>query len=156
MANLCDFSMKVKGSKEAVERVLSCIPDSDKPNGKTFAGYVSARKEPLKKRKDGLYEAEAVGHCNWSVEDAMRRSGAYSESNPSDTNLEEQSIDCEIEVFSEETGNDFGEHFVFKKGECVVEEYDSLETISVDEDGFEDRRHPRYIPDEDDYEWDMD
>lgn len=160
MANICDFSMRVKGSKEAVERVLSCFATNKfeseyNPNKKCFAGIYNSDYEPIKKREDGLYESEINGSCKWSVISSMGSDGYYREDEEHLTNYEEQSKDCEIEIFSEEPGMDFGEHFHYKDGECLSNDCENLDHY-VDEDGEEQERHPRYIPDEDDYEWDMD
>ena len=38
------------------------------------------------------------------------------------TDLEEQSKDCEIEVFSEEEGCAFSEHYIFKNGKCLLDD----------------------------------
>ena len=45
------------------------------------------------------------------------------------------SEDCEIEVFSEEPGMGFSEHYIFKNGECLCDEEREITSGGYDENG---------------------
>jgi hypothetical protein len=51
------------------------------------------------------------------------------------TTLKEQSKNCEIEVFSEEPGCMFSEHYLFKNGKCLIDDCIEISATEEDEDG---------------------
>jgi len=149
MPNYCDYEMKIKGSKEAIERVLACLKANynygeGKPEHKHFFRVFGAyESDEMEKNDDGTYTLFVYGDCAWSVSSCML-DGAFSyyELLKKDypdifmgTTLEEQSKDCEIEVFSEEPGMCFSEHYIFKNGECICDDTQDIESGGYDEKG---------------------
>lgn len=139
MPNYCDYEMRIKGSKNAIERVIECLNTGynygeGKPSHKHFFRVFQCEEGELADNKDGTFTIEVYGYCAWSVYCAMMGTTtdkmSYYASVQADypdifmgTNLWEQSEDCEIEVFGEETeGMWFSEHYYFKNGECLVNE----------------------------------
>lgn len=135
MPNYCEYEMKIKGSKNAIERVMKCLnADYDYSKGKPshkhfFRVFGAYNDEEMEKNEDGTFTQYLYGDCAWSVYCCMC-SGEHTyynhckeefSKNFMGTTLLEQSKDCEIEVFSEEEGMNFSEHYLFVKGECVVD-----------------------------------
>ena len=149
MANCCDYEMKIKGSKEAIQRVIDCLKadydyDEGKPSHKHFFRVFSVYDdEPLEDNGDGTFTKYIFGDCAWSVYSCMCRGGStyydYCKMEHPDTfmgtNLTEQSQDCEIEIFSEEPGCEFSEHYIYKNGECLADDCVDVEQGSYDDDG---------------------
>ena len=141
MPNYCNYEIQIKGSKEAIQRVIACLEaDYDynigKPEHKHFFRVFSVYYEEneMEQLDDNTYILFAYGDCAWSVHSCMC-SGEHTYYNDCKndfgenfmgTTLQEQSQDCEIEVFSEEEGMEFSEHYYFKNGECLID--DCVET----------------------------
>lgn len=149
MPNYCSYEMKIKGSKSAIERVLNCLKadynyKEGKPAHKHFFRVFSVNEYEgvIEKNSDNTYTKQVWGDCAWSVYCCMCKGGAtyYDEfkkdlgENFMGTNLYEQSQDCEIEVFSEEEGNGFSEHYIFENGECWLEESERIQTEYTDDE----------------------
>ena len=135
MPNYCNYEMKIKGSKNAINRVLACLKADynyyeGKPSQKHFFRVFGAYEDDFEKNDDGTYTLFVYGDCAWSVRSCMCSGhGTYYDSIKSEypkefmgTTLLEQSRDCEIEVFSEEEGMEFSEHYLFKNGECLCDD----------------------------------
>lgn len=145
MPNYCDYEMKIKGSKDAIKRVLECLKvDYDyckgKPRHKHFSRVFSAYEdERMEDNGDGTFTQFVYGSCAWSVYCCMCGGDhtyydSLRESHPDTfmgTDLVEQSQDCEIEVFSEEEGMEFSEHYIFKNGECLCDD-----TVEIQQAGY--------------------
>ena len=148
MANNCMYEMKVVGSKEAINRVVTCLKahynySVAKPEHKHFFRVFEAYDDKIEKIGDNTYSVFVWGDCAWSVSSCML-SGAHTYYNDlkkdfpeifMGTDLKEQSKDCTIEVFSEETGMGFSEHYIFKNGECLCDDCVEIENAGYDEDG---------------------
>lgn len=142
MPNYCDYEMRIKGSKKAIQRVLDCLnADYDYEEGKPahkhfFRVFQAEKSDEIKDNGDGTYTQQVYGYCAWSVSSCMLE-GTFTYFNRvkkdypdifMGTTLLEQSKDCEIEIFSEEPGMGFSEHYIFKNGECICE--DQAEIVS--------------------------
>ena len=150
MPNYCNYEMKILGSKKSIQRVIACL-EADynyiegKPSHKHFFRVFDVfYDEPTKVEKD-TYEIFISGDCAWSVYCCMC-SGNHTyyksckEEHPEifmGTTLLEQSRDCEIEVFSEEEGMAFSEHYIFKNGEMLVDDCVETKNGGYDEEGNE-------------------
>ena len=149
MPNYCEYEMKIKGSMTAVERVVECLKadynyGEGRPSHKHFFRVfeVVDEDEP-QQNEDGTITMFVFGYCAWSVHSCMME-GPFTyyddlkKSHPDifmGTCLREQSEDCEIEVFSEESeGMFFTEHYLFKNGECLINEEDGI-TMKKDKYG---------------------
>ena len=144
MPNYCNYEMKIKGSKDAIKRVLECLKaDYDYEEGKPthkhfFRVFEVYENKEMKDNGDGTFTQLVWGDCAWSVHCCMCSGGTYyndcKKSNPDTfmgTDLVEQSQDCEIEVFSEEEGMEFSEHYIFKNGECLCDD-----TVDTQQAGY--------------------
>lgn len=157
MPNLCEYEMKIKGSKDAVQRVIDCLKaDYDYEKGKPahkhfFRVFDCYGEENITDNKDGTFTAWVCGDCAWAVNCCMI-SGYYEECKKlhpkifMGTTLEEQSQDCEIEVFSEEPGCLFSEHYIYKNGECLCDDCIEIE-VKDDNDEWEIINAHRETPD---------
>lgn len=163
MPNYCDYEMKIKGSKEAIARVLACLKadynyNEGKPEHKHFFRVFQAEEEgEPTKNPDGTYTLIVWGDCAWSVSSCMLDGGfSYYQAIKKDypdifmgTTLVEQSKDCEIEVFSEEPGMGFSEHYIFKYGKC-----ECFEEVEITSGGYDEKGKPTEDIDWDTYEGD--
>lgn len=95
---------------------------------------------------NGLYECFVWGYCAWSVHSSMMGSDSveisyYHQCKEEHkdifmgTNLIEQSRDCVIEVFSEEPGCEFSEHYIFDHSECKCDTCIEIQQGGYDENG---------------------
>ena len=149
MPNYCNYEMKIKGSKDAIKRVLECLKvDYDytigKPEHKHFFRVFDSREDgEMEDNGDGTFTQFVYGDCAWSVYCCMFSGGGTyyndcKESHPDifmGTTLLEQSQDCEIEVFSEEESMEFSEHYIFKNGECLCDDYVDCEQAGYTKTG---------------------
>ena len=136
MANNCFSSMYVKGSKEDVEEFIKVIKADYDYGTMEFSHdrhmfrVFSADDGELEKRNDGKYGVVINGDCAWSVASCMLEDGYYKRCKDEyrdkfrGTSLENESeiLNLEIEVFSEECGMCFQEHYVIREGYVDVEE----------------------------------
>lgn len=153
MANHCHFMIKVKSKTKKNMKIFEEVAKNpyNYENGvnientshlcRIFDFEHNDPNEEIIKEDDGRYSCLFDGVCAWSVyscmftgpstyfDDFLERYG----DNCMATNIPELSEDLEldIEIFSEEVGCEFMEHFVVKQGEimiqdCVeyIEEYD--------------------------------
>lgn len=135
MPNYCNYEMKIRGSKNAIQRVVDCLKADynytiGKPEHKHFFRVFQAEVSDFVKVDDkDTYEVFIWGDCAWSVYSCMCKGehtyyNSLKESYPDifmGTTLEEQSKDCIIEVFSEEEGMEFSEHYLFENGKCLID-----------------------------------
>ena len=134
MPNYCNYEMKIKGSKDAIKRVVDCLKaDYDytegRPSHKHFFRVFQAEDCGMVDNGDGTFTQYIWGDCAWSVYSCMCDGehtyySSLKEAHPDifmGTTLLEQSEDCEIEVFSEEEGMEFSEHYIYKNGECLCD-----------------------------------
>ena len=136
MPNYCNYEMKIKGSKKAIQRVVACLEadynyDRGKPEHRHFFRVFDVFYDDPVKVDKNVYELFVHGDCAWSVHSAMvSKTGesyyAYLKNNfPHDfmgTTLLEESKNCEIEVFSEEPGCEFSEHYIFKNEKMICDD----------------------------------
>jgi len=150
MPNYCDYEMKIKGSKSAITRVVRCLEadynySEGKPEHKHFFRVFEANynEDEMEDNGNGTFTLLVYGYCAWSVWSCMC-SGNHTyysdlkESHPDifmGTDLYEQSEDCEIEVFSEEGGMGFSEHYLFKNGKCLIDNTEELQQAGYTKQG---------------------
>ena len=148
MPNYCNYEIKVKGSKNAINNLLECLKahydyTEGKPTHKHFFRVFEVIEgDYYKEGKD--YVMYILGYCAWSVHSAMvsKASESYytylKKEHPQEfmgTTLLEESKNCEIEVFSEEIGCEFSEHYIFKNGKCLLDECVEIELGGYDKNG---------------------
>lgn len=140
MANLCSFLMKVKGNKEEdIESFCKALSQ----NGKIWMGR-GAEIDPTFE-DDGI--AIISGWCKWSVMSALIDNAISMRTEPErwyhpEDEEEHEYITlweaCErwnlvIEVYSEEGGCCFQEHYICDKGDIICDQCEDWEVYYVDE-----------------------
>ena len=124
MANSCLYKMHVKGDVKNIEEFLRVMTDYD--YDRHFWRVFSAEAYGKIENEDGSFTYYIDGECAWAVYSCMlMKNGAYATGdNEKDTSLQLESkrLNLEIEVFSEEEGMGFQEHFHYKNGEIITEE----------------------------------
>lgn len=148
MPNYCNYEMKIVGSKKAINRVIKCLEaeydygTGTKPEHKHFFRVFEANYGEPVLNKDGTYTMFVSGDCAWSVYSCMCKGehtyySAMKEQYPkifNGTTIQEQSKGCDIEIFSEEEGCEFSEHYLFKDGKVVIDKCVDV-TYETNEDG---------------------
>lgn len=145
MPNYCDYEMKINGKKENVEKLISYLQaeysykgdgtvecSADKHFFRVFGADVLEEYEIDPGKEDTLYTAIVGGCCAWSVYSCMMQGehtyyNRVKESNKKEfygTHMIEatRELDLEVEIFSEEPGCGFMEHYRIDKGEVLVDD----------------------------------
>ena len=127
MANNCLYTMKIIGnSKENVDKFVGMLTYENKD--KYFARIFSA--DPYDaEEKNGRYSIKVAGDCAWSVHGCMCGGpwSYYEARSATDehlTNLHWATgeLGLTVEIFSQEPGIGFAEHYIYDNGKCLVEE----------------------------------
>lgn len=138
MPNYCYYSMCVKGKKESVEefeKVISADYDYGTmqfSHDRHMFRVFEADTEGIEKLGKGVYQQVFNGSCAWSVHSCMF-AGAHSyyeslkERYPHEFRgttllIESERLNLDIEVFAEETGMCFQEHYLIRNGELHIDE----------------------------------
>lgn len=139
MANYCYYSMCVIGNKDGLEEFIKVIK-ADYNYGTMEFSYdrhlfrvFEADDDEIEEIGPNLYQVIISGNCAWSVASCMfdNHSTSYYSSLKRDypdafrgttLPLESERLNLRIEVFSEECGMEFQEHYVIINGEVIVDE----------------------------------
>lgn len=151
MANICNFSMMVKGKKKDIEQFMDMI----EKKGTTWMGRGAIIDFiDMEEVGNDIFRCQIDGNTKWSVESSMI-SNAISmrkephiwsfgddvdESKLSFITLFEacKQLELDMEVYSEECGCGFQEHFKFIEGELVIDEcVDYIEVYNEETDEYE-------------------
>ena len=136
MPNYCNYSMCVKGKKENIEEFVKVIQAHYDYNTMEFSHdrhlfrVFDAYYDEIEELADNSYQVVINGCCAWSVISCMFEDGYYSdikERFPNDCRgttlpIESKRLNLDIEVYSDESGCCFQEHYVVIKGDVVCEE----------------------------------
>lgn len=131
MANLCSFSMKVRGEHDNIKKFYNAMIQK----GTIYMGR-GADAEIVYEDEDGT--AQIDGWCKWSVVSAMVSNAEDMRSHPErwwwGDHIDPKNIEfitlfeackkwnIDMEVYSEEGGCCFQEHYVFVDGDLICEE----------------------------------
>ena len=129
MANICNFTMYVKGNNEDIESFYNALVQE----GDVYMGRGA--------EAEIRYEDNAAfidGWCKWSVQSALVHNAISMRTNPEmwawgndvdSTQLEFVTLfeacrewNLDMEVYSEEPGCEFQEHYICLKGDVVCDE----------------------------------
>ena len=133
MANICDFSMVVKGKKENIEQFINMMEQK----GDVWMGrgaYVYG--QDMQKVENEIYRCQIEGETKWSVQSSMVSNAISMRTEPEKWAFHEdkatlsfvtlyeacEQLELDMEVYSEEPGCGFQEHYVFIDGVLVAEE----------------------------------
>lgn len=147
MPNYCLYRMKIKGTKENCYKWFEKMKTYEVPN------HFYRMFDPIAVNEEtgteNEYTMEFEGYCAWSLESCCRASG-YSEGidlfevNTKDLNLT-------MEAYSQELGLGFEEHYMYDKGNCVIDEETTLTHLYWDKEkypNFEDFKANNNVPDD--------
>ena len=129
MANICNFSMCVKGNREDIESFYNALVQE----GNVYMGRGA---EAEIRYEDST--AFIDGWCKWSVHSALVHNAISMRTNPEiwawgeDTDASQLEFltlfeacrewNLDMEVYSEEPGCEFQEHYICLKGDVVCDE----------------------------------
>lgn len=151
MANICNFSMVVKGKKENIEQFI----DMMQQKGTVWMGRGAVvYSQDMEELENGIYRCQIDGDTKWSVISSMvdnaisMRTETEKWGFGDDINKAELSfvtlfeaceqLQLDMEVYSEEAGIGFQEHYVFIDGNLVAEEcVDYTEEYNEETDEYE-------------------
>lgn len=129
MANYCYYSMRITGIEAGVNELIKMMERKEGfENRGLGTQIVSVDEYEREKHNDDLITVHLTGDCGWSVLGSMR-----AEYNPISLESESERLKLVIEVFSEETGNEFQEHFLVNKGEVLIDKYVDYSEHLIDE-----------------------
>ena len=128
MANMCNFVMRVRGKRENIEKFYNSMNQQ----GNIYMGR--GAEASIDYGDDDV--AEIVGWCKWSVVSALIDNAISMRTEPNKWHFFEdisevefitlieacQKWDLDMEVYSEEPGCCFQEHFLVINGELVDED----------------------------------
>ena len=131
MANICSFSMCVKGKKENIEAFYNAMIQ----NGKIYMGRGADAEIQY---EDEENKAFIDGNCKWSVQSALVSNAIDMRNNPSawywGDGVDPKELEfitlfeackkwnLDMEVYSEECGCCFQEHYVVVNGDTICDE----------------------------------
>ena len=117
MPNYCDYTMKIVGDEKNCQEFLKRMKSYDEPNHfyRIFAADVYEEKNEGAKS-----EVYINGYCAWSLESCCRESGYSDGVDLFAVNTEE--LNLQMEAYSREPGLAFEEHYIYKQGNCLVDE----------------------------------
>lgn len=152
MPNHCYYEMRVRGKRENIEQLIKVMTDYDEP--KHFWRVFSAEAEYQETDDPDISTARIYGDCAWSVYACMM-TGELTYADHADishrTSLQEESerLELEIEVYSDEPGCAFQEHYRFRNGEKLSDEcvdciYYYFETLCNESDEEYTQRFERF------------
>ena len=135
MANICDFSMMVKGKKENIEKFI----DMMEQKGTVWMGRgADVDFTEIEEVENGKCRCQIDGTTKWSVESSMILNAVFMREHPdmwafgegvdktklSFITLYEacEQLELAMEVYSEELGCGFQEHYLFNEGQLMIDE----------------------------------
>lgn len=132
MPNFCCYSMRIKGNRNSVYEFHKRMTDYNKPKHlwRIFEANIFEKYD----NKDGTVTIDVCGDCAWSIETCCRASGY---SNGIDL-LRENSkeLGLKIEIWSDECGCEFQEHYLYDNGRCLIDECVKWIEIYYDEEEY--------------------
>lgn len=137
MPNYCDYSMCVKGKKKSIEEFIKVIKSNYDYNVMEFEynrhlfRVFEADYNEIEQVGANTYQVIINGYCAWSVASCMLDGCYYyadlkkrfpNEFRGTTLQKESKKLNLDIEVYSEECGCCFQEHYVIVNGDLVVDE----------------------------------
>lgn len=144
MPNYCSYTMRVKGTCEAIDEMEKRLTDYDHTPHfwRVFEAYRVDDVSPVAEGDDADMVTEFSGDCAWSVHSCMCEGEAtyatdYADQGKS-TSLEKtaEELGLDIEVYSEEPSIGFAEHYLYMRDGTKVEDETDLTEIWWDRDEY--------------------
>ncbi len=130
MANLCDYDMRVKGSRKNIEKFINALNQT----GNIWMGR-GAETNVTYDDEDTETTASVFGYCKWSIVSALIDNAKSMREHPERWDcgkndeltfitLDEASkiYNVNVEVYSQEPGCEFEEHYLIIKGEIIKDD----------------------------------
>ena len=149
MANICNFSMVVKGKKENIEQFTNMMQQK----GTVWMGRGAVvYSQDMEEVENVKYRCQIDGETKWSVISSMVSNAISMRTEPDKWCFHEdktklsfvtlyeacEQLQLDMEVYSEECGCGFQEHYVFIDGNLVTEEcVDYTEEYNEETDEYE-------------------
>lgn len=132
MPNYCFYEMRVKGDKENCEELLSIL------KGEHKRYFYRVMRDEVVFREWEAGEMWISGFCAWSVDGTFCSKEQYCDYDFPSTTLLEESIllNLDIEIYSDEAGIGFAEHYHFLSGEVLADELVDYEEYYWDTDEY--------------------
>lgn len=140
MPNYCHYEMKIVGiRKENIEDFIKIMKSNYDYNTMEFeyerhmGGRVfEAKDNGIEETGNGLYETYISGYCAWSILCCMF-DGAFTyyrnlmekykdRCRSTTIPIESKRLNLDIEIYSEESGMGFQEHYLVRKGDVEIED----------------------------------
>lgn len=136
MPNYCNYEMHIKGRKEACKEFRKMMVDYNLPKHFWRVFEADIVEESGSEEE---YVMHIAGYCAWSVYSCMFEGKHTYAEDFGGTSLQKESerLQLEIEVYSEEPGLQFMEHYYFNNGEELINEEIKWECHYYDEDEYE-------------------
>ena len=144
MPNYCDYAMRVKGTYEAIDEMEKRLTDYDHTPHfwRVFEANRTDGISEVPEGDDADMVTEFSGTCAWSVFSCMcKGKGTYANDctdKSVTTSLSEtaKELELEIEVYSEEPGIGFAEHYLYLTDGTAVEDETPFEEIWWDRETY--------------------
>ena len=133
LPNICTYEMAITGNKNKVEELIqimqndyNCTPDEPLHLWRVFNAYENTR-ESYDNTED-IITVVIDGDCAWSVQSCMLEGGYQAQFNYdgrcNGTTLEKETkrLGLVVEIYSEECGCEFMEHYIIASGEFIENE----------------------------------
>lgn len=161
------YSMCIKGKKENVEEFIKVIQANydygtmefsyDRHLFRVFEAYY----KEIEQVGDDVYQVVIGGDCAWSVSSCMFEDGYYGRIKAEYPNefrgttlpIESKRLGLDIEVFSEEGGCAFQEHYVIINGDVIIDECVDWEEYDISEYDTKEEAETDYGIEITDEEW---
>lgn len=124
--------MRIKGINNNVFEFYNRMTDYEKPNHlyRMFSADICEEH----KGENGITSIDVSGDCAWSIESCCR-TGYTGGVDLLKVNSEE--LGLEIEIWSEESGMCFQEHYLYKHGQCLIDSCVDWQEIYYDKYEYE-------------------
>ena len=143
MPNICGYSMSITGKESQVNELIQIMQNDydGTPNEPLHLWRVFSAEEVSREVKDDLVTVLISGDCAWSVGTCMFEGGYQAQFNANNerngTTLEKETkrLGLAVEIYSEECGCAFMEHYIVASGNIIEDE--CVEWLQCCMDGFE-------------------
>lgn len=133
MANTCFYEIKVTGRKNDVDRVFEVLRNENNQERLIRQDLVSMDDvDRVDIENNKIISREGYGECAWSLACSL----CIDECQEGTINLQQLSrkYNVVIEAMSEECGMEFCEHYLFDKGDTVMDETYDYQEIELDDE----------------------
>lgn len=132
MANLCDYDMRIVGKKKNIQKFINALTQT----GTIWMGRGAEANVTYEDTDGNDCVATVFGYCKWSIVSSLIDNAKSMRKTPENWSfgsddkvltfitLDEASkiYNVDVEVYSEEPGCEFQEHYLIQKGKFIKDE----------------------------------